>query len=79
MTRVISLIEMSLCGMLTIPVELRLFAYAFEMETVAEVILLPAMRLASLIAFLMDFDASSIFVMAPFLIPWDLEIPCPCI
>ena len=32
-----------------------------DMETVAEVILLPAMRFASLIAFLMDLEDSSIF------------------
>jgi len=75
MTRFISLMEISLWGMLTIPVEFRLFAYALEMETVADVILFPEMRLASLIAFLIAFEASSILVMAPFLIPWDFEMP----
>jgi len=45
------------------------------METVAEVMLLPAIRFASLIAFLIDFEASSILVIAPFLTPWDLVTP----
>jgi hypothetical protein len=46
-----------------------------EIDTVAEVMFEPEILLASDTAFLMDFEASSMFVMAPFLMPWDLETP----
>jgi len=44
---------------------------------VASETLLPAMRRASLSAFLIEREASSMLVMIPFLTPWDLAKPWP--
>ncbi len=75
--RVISLMPISRLGILTTPLLSILFVYAPEIETITFSYCVPATLFASFKAFLIDFEASSMFVIMPFLRPCDFAIPAP--
>ena len=48
-----------------------------DIETITLSNLVPAILTTSLTTVLIEFDANSIFVIEPFLRPWDLIVPIP--